>query len=211
MLPGVYRQTESVYSFAIPPVEVKSHEYVLHDLEPDDEDVYAKSHFAYDIMRTEQHYAAGTRGLDLTFDIDSALFFATHRFAPQPSGTATYQPVRHGEHSGVIYCFRFREPPVKQTEYHIRDFDLFRTYRPERIVRQQCGLPLIGDHERNTAICDIDCVIRLHSEFSVENSRRKEFMFPNVTEDRFYSKLLELKQRFPDELGHVVEYEWARS
>ena len=35
-------------------------------------------------------------------------------------------------------------------------------------------------------------------------------MFPSASEDMFYAKLLELKAQFPEELGSVVEYEWAQ-
>ncbi|SOY49789.1 FRG domain protein (fragment) [Cupriavidus taiwanensis] len=73
-------------------------------------------------------------------------------------------------------------------------------------------MPLIGPDERNIALTDIDCIIRLHPDFSLPDSFRKrpEFMFPNASEDKFYGKLLELKDQFPEELESVVEYEWAR-
>lgn len=210
VMPGLYRQSESRYSFSKAVTEVRSWEYFLRDLEPHDQDLDSHADVAYDIMRTEQHYAAATRGLDLSFAPEPALFFATHRFTLQPTGRVTYEPVKRGEHTGVIYCFRFRDPPVKRSEYFIRDFELFRTYRPERLLRQQCGLPLIGGHERNIAITDIDCIIHLDSDFRCQSDLSSQQLFPGVGDDPFYAKLLELKDRYPTELRNVVEYEWAR-
>lgn len=116
-----------------------------------------------------------------------------------------------GAHNGVIYLFRFTSPTVKKSEFYVRDFDLFKTYQPGRILRQNCGLPLIGDFERNIAICDIDCILRLHPEFECGTLRNPREIFHSAAEDFFYRKLLELKGQFPDELSEVVEYEWARS
>jgi hypothetical protein len=111
----------------------------------------------------------------------------------------------------VIYCFRFLDPRVTETEFLIRDFDFFKTNRPERILRQRCGLPFIGEHERNIAITDIDCIIRLAPDFDYNPRRSPMYLFPSIFEDKFYAALLALKERYPEELNTVVEYEFARS
>ncbi len=36
-------------------------------------------------------------------------------------------------------------------------------------------------------------------------------IFPSAAEYPFCRRLLELKEKFPDKLDDVVEYEWARS
>ena len=210
VMPGAFRQAGPEYRFSIDPAERVSLDWLLHELEPHNRDAYADSHFAFDPMRVEQHYASPTPGLDLTFDINTALFFATHRFT-MANGIATFDRVAPGAHTGVIYCFRFGSPTVKKSEYYVRTFDLFKTYRPERILRQHCALPLIGDFERNIAITEIDCILRLHPEFSCDSILRPEYIFPGVTEDAFYRKLLELKGQHPGEVDEVVEYAWARS
>jgi hypothetical protein len=209
VMPGTFRQAGAEYRFSIDPPEGIPLDWLLHELEPNNPEVYADSHFAYDPMRVEQHYASPTAGLDLTFDINTAIFFATHRFT-LTGGIATFDRVDSGAHTGVIYCFRFGSPTVKKSEYYVRTFDLFKTYRPERILRQHCALPLIGDFERNIAITEIDCILRLHPEFDCDSILRPEHMFPSVREDAFYRKLLELKRQHPGELNDVVEYAWAR-
>jgi hypothetical protein len=210
VLPGAFRQSDAEYCFSVEPPEGISMDWLLHELEPNNPNVYSDSQFAYDPMRVEQHYASQTMGLDLTFDVDTALFFATHQFTAS-AGIATLKPVLKGAHKGIIYLFRFTSPTVRKSEYYVRDFDLFKTYRPERILRQNCGLPLIGDFERNIAICDIDCILRLHPDFECDALRSPTEVFPSAAEDPFYRRLLELKKQFPDELSEVVEYEWAHS
>lgn len=210
VMPGVFRQAGPEYRFSADPPEGTPLDWLLHQLEPNNPDIFADSHFAYDPMRVEQHYASPTSGLDLTFDINTALFFATHRFT-MSGGIAFLDRIARGAHTGVIYCFRFGSPTVKKSEYYVRTFDLFKTYRPERILRQHCALPLIGDFERNIAITEIDCILRLHPEFNCDSILHPEYMFPAAKEDPFYRELLRLKQRHPRELDSVVEYAWARS
>lgn len=212
ILPGAYRQAGEFYSFAQPYHEHKSFITILKKLEPNNYNVFLDQYFLFDIMRTEQHYATQTIGLDLAFQLDTAVFFATHRFKFNSIGQAYYESVPVGEHTGVIYCFRFRDPPVKSTQYLINDFDLFKTYPPLRIIRQDCGLPLFMPDERNIAMTDVDCVIRLTPDFSLPDSfsKRPEFMFPSAIEDKFYNKLLEIKDNNPMLLKNVVEYTWAR-
>jgi hypothetical protein len=208
VMPGKYRQATLEYRLSVEPPESNSLTLLLDELEPNNPTIFADSHSAYDVMRVEQHYASPTEGLDLTFDIDTALFFATHRFN-QTDGIARHDRIFSGAHTGVIYCFRFGSPPVRKSEYYIRDFDLFKTYRPERILRQHCALPLIGGYERNIAITEIDCIIRLHPDFVHEITLTPEYMFPGAKEDAFYRKLLDLKERYPEDLAEVVEYSWA--
>jgi len=212
ILPGLYRQQGDYYSFKSEPQQQRSFTRYLSYLEPNNPEVWIDSSFAYDIMRTEQHYATQTAGLDLAFEIDTAIFFATNKFRWNTAGRAYYESVRRGEHEGLIFCFRFRDPPVKKTQYFIETFDLFKTYPPLRVLRQDCGLPLIGPEERNIALTDIDCIIRLHADFLLPETFRKtpEYMFPDADTDPFYGKLLQLKDRFPRPLEPVVEYEWAR-
>ncbi len=207
---GIYRQTSEVYSFRTPPIERRSFRHFLRHLEPNNPAAWAASHYAYDTMRTEQHYATQTAGLDLTFEIETAIFFATHKMKWDQYDRAYYEKVERGEHNGVIYCFRFTNPTVRQTQYLIREFDLFKTYPPERILRQTCALPLFLQEERNIAITDLNCIIQLDPNFEYEARLTPEYMFPNTQEDRFYGKLLQLKDKYPEDLKNVVEYRWAR-
>jgi hypothetical protein len=206
ILPGAYRQTALPYTFDVNVTEQRIAEWLPPALLSEGADVYSSN----DPMRVEQHYATQTRGLDVSFSVEVALFFATHRFRLRADGKALYDRVAQGEHTGAIYAFRFRDPPVKSTAFLIRHFDLFRNHVPERVLRQECGLPLMGDEERNIAITDIDCVMQLHPDFPHEGGLTPEDLFPAAADDRFYAELLRHKDRHPDKLASVVEYAWAR-
>jgi hypothetical protein len=208
VMAGVYRQKGATYSFANEALERRTIERRL--IEFDEPDISLGDYrSSYDAMRTEQHYATQTAGLDVTFDVETAIFFATHKFVWTEKEKARYERVSAPQHAGVIYCFRFTMPSVTKTEFLIRDFDFFKSHRPERIIRQNCGLPLIGPYERNVAVPDLDCIIELDATFSDMATLTPEYLFPSREEDAFYARLLELKKRFPDEMSNVVEYEWA--
>lgn len=68
-------------------------------------------------MRVEQHYDTQTAGLDISFDIETAIFFATYKFLFNSHGNAYHSKIKKGEHEGVIYGFRFRDPPVKKLNF----------------------------------------------------------------------------------------------
>jgi hypothetical protein len=207
---GVYRQNNEFYSFNIENEEERTLKFLLHKLEPNNPNVHLDSHSAHDIMRVEQHYATQTAGLDISFDIETAIFFATQKFQFDSEGLAYHTKIPKGDHKGVIYGFVFTDPPVKKTEFLIQNFNLFKTYTPERVLRQNCGLPLFGDYERNIATTDLDFIIYLDKDFDYEGKRTPKFMFPNTAEDKFYKKLLELKDEYPKQLKNIVEYKGSR-
>jgi hypothetical protein len=202
ILPGAYRKKDFKISFTSKP---KIIQLLVNQLEPSE----SKDLFSPDIFRAEQHYATQTEGLDISFDIETALFFSNYKYTLNEEKKATYKLIEKGQHKGVIYCLRFVDPPVKKTEYYIKEFSLFKKYLPERILRQKCGLPFFTDYDRNIAICDIDCIIYLDSDFEYDNLLKPSYMFPNREEDKFYDKLLELKRQIGNSrmLENIVEYQ----
>lgn len=206
ILPGAYRNKS--FEISLPSLfdEMMPRRF-LSELEPNNPNVLFDSSYSHDIMRVQQHYANQTEGLDISFNIDTAIFFATHKLNTNSNGSKFYTKIDKGNHDGVIYCFVFRDPPVKKTQYYIDSFSLFKTYTPERILRQRCGLPLFSDYDRNIAICDIDCIIYLDKDFEDNKSLAPEYMFPSREEDKFYHKLLELKDKYKNSLNDVVVYE----
>ncbi|MFV0107492.1 hypothetical protein [Enterobacter ludwigii] len=210
IFPGIYRQKEELYSFNIIQNEKRSSLRFLQELEPNNPNVFLDSTYSYDIMRVEQHYATQTAGLDISFDIETAIFFATYKFLFNSHGNAYHHKIKKGDHNGVIYGFCFTDPPVKKTEFLIEEFDFFKTYRPERVIRQNCALPLFSEYERNIATTDLDFIIYLDKDFDYEGKRDPGYMFPNIKEDLFYGKLLGLKDKYPHLLADVIEYEGCR-
>jgi hypothetical protein len=208
MMPGLYRQAGRVYSCSIKHEEAFTLAEFTADFEPDGA---FSPYCSRDLLVTEQHYATQTAGLDVAFSDSSALFFATHQLRWDNDGRAFFQLIPRGEHTGVIYMFRLGMPSVRRTEYLIRDFDFFRIYRPERVIRQHCGLPYFSPYERNVALTEVDGVIELDGDFDAGDELTPKFMFPNTAEDPFYRRLLVLKDLYPTKLENVVEYQWARS
>lgn len=202
ILPGVYRNKDFNISFTNNP---KIIQLLVNQIEPSE----SNDLFSNDIFRTEQHYATQTEGLDISFDIETALFFSNYKYSMNDEKKATHKLIQKGQHKGVIYCFRFVDPPVKKTDYYIKEFSIFKKYVPERILRQKCGLPFFSDYERNIAVCDIDCIIYLDSDFEYDELLKPCYMFPNREEDKFYDKLLELKNQFRNSrmIENIVEYQ----
>jgi hypothetical protein len=97
------------------------------------------AHTSNEAPLLEQHYGMLTIGLDVTFDPATAFFFASHSF-PTEGRRVRCEPVARGIHRGVVYCFVFEWPPVKDTEFLARDISLFRNLPPLRPIRQHCGL-----------------------------------------------------------------------
>ncbi len=203
ILPGEYRDKDFTIDFRLRNDSTISR--LIQHLEPNRENLFYDSP---DIFRAEQHYAKQTAGLDISFDIETALFFSNYKFLFDKDNKAYHKKIEKGEHTGVIYCFRFRDPPIKQTKFLISEFSYFQTYTPERILRQKCGLPYFTDFERNISICDIDCIIYLHDDFEYNDVLEPSYMFPNREVDKFYNKLIELRHKFKDmeAVKNIVEY-----
>lgn len=207
IFPGVFRQDPTkYYSFNVPFEEKRTIRHFLHELEPNDPEIYIYARNTYDYMRVEQHYGTQTSGLDISFDIETAIFFATYKYSSDENNIAHHTKLQPGEHKGVIYGFKFTSPPVNKSEFYINGFDLFKTNTPERLLRQDCGLPLISESERNIATTDVDFVMYLHEDFDYQGLKTPKYMFPDESEDKFYAKLMELKNKHPKILSNIVEY-----
>ena len=128
----------------------------------------------------EQHYGYKSIGLDLTFDVSTALFFATNRFVllDGARNSGDYVPVKTGEHQGVLYCFVFEDPPLTASENMVRDIGIFEHCPPRRPVIQRCALPGFGPLNFNEAAIDIEAVFYLNKDFDSQNLMAKEDLFP---------------------------------
>lgn len=162
----------------------------------DKNDIYDAS-FSRDISLVEQHYGRKTIGLDITYDLSTAFFFASHQFAEVEGASKkyTYLPIKKGEHKGVVYCFVFRDPSVNKTEWMIKSVKAFQHIPPLRPLRQSCALPNFHSTEVNAAATDLDAVFFLDENFDTSGLPSKEYLFPDVKEDLFYGALLREKKR----------------
>jgi hypothetical protein len=163
--------------------------------------------FSKDVPLLEQHYGIPTIGLDVTFDPAVAFFFASHRFVPLQNGRASFELVDRGNHQGVVYCFVFEWPPVRETEYLIRDISLFKNLPPIRPIRQRCGISAFHMNEIAAAARDLHAVFYLDAAYDPSALPTVSDLFPTRNEDEFYGALLELRELNPETWGEIIEYE----
>ncbi|MCH8814010.1 MAG: FRG domain-containing protein [Chloroflexi bacterium] len=155
----------------------------------------------------EQHYGMKTMGLDVTFDLATALFFASQEFKRREDETATFVPVPDGAHEGVVYAMVFRDPPLRRTDAIVTEIGVFEHLPPERPIRQQCALPGFDAFGINAAVTDLDAVFYLAPDFNPAGLPLKEHLFPGERDDQFYEAVLAVK-RGPRGawLSDIVEY-----
>jgi hypothetical protein len=167
--------------------------------------------YSRDYPTLEQHYGMKTINLDVTFDVNTAFFFASHQFHMNEEDKAEYLQITNGKHQGVVYCFVFESPPVYQTDFLIKKIRAFEHLKPIRPLRQQCGLVAFHHTEINAASRDLHAILLLDEDFNTTGLPEAEFLFPNKNKDQFYGALIEEKNRFRGfEYGNpweeIVEY-----
>lgn len=158
--------------------------------------------FSRDFPLVEQHYGMSTESLDVTFDLPTAFFFATHRFS-NTRARGDYAPIEGG-HEGVIYCMVL--PGLNKTNDLVRSIPAFDHILPLRPLRQQCALAFFGAGNFNEAIGHMDAVLLFQGNCDLGGSPDKAWLFPNRAEDGLYDFLLQLKKEYRSYFREIVEY-----
>lgn len=157
----------------------------------------------------EQHYGIDTAGLDVTFDVGVAAFFAANRFVTRAEdGTAHFLLPPPGGHTGVLYGFVFRDPPLRREEELVREIPIFDHIRPLRPIHQQCALPFFHALNLNEAACDLDFVMHLTPDFDPSGLPEQRHLFPSRADDPFYDAALAVRQKFSEcgPYNQFIEY-----
>jgi hypothetical protein len=142
-----------------------------------------------------QHYGLLSPVLDLTTDLEVALFFATHQFLP--GRPPRYCRVGGGEGKAVIYVFR-QDKREMNPHVHERVIDLLRPLRP---VRQSCVVCRSSTWALNLPADFLEGLVFL--DFEAQPSRMDTaHLFPNDRDDLF---LAALKQQ-PEFAEHVTDF-----
>lgn len=155
----------------------------------------------------EQHYGFPTVGLDVTFDLKTALFFATNKYTQKDNGKFTYTPTIH-ENKGVIYLLKFRSPKLMKTRDLISSIDTFKHIPPVRPIKQSCALPFFQSNYVNEASANVIGILKIGEDFNIDGIYNPADLFPSKEHDPFYRALLELKKDFPEELTAISEYDF---
>jgi hypothetical protein len=171
-------------------------------------EIKVEGSFRPDVPMIEQHYGFKTNGLDVTFDFRIATFFAANDFVKRLDGTAHFVPRVPGKHTGVVYGFVFRDPPLRSQEAEIKEVATFRHIPPVRPIRQRCALPFFHATNINEAVCDLDFAMYLAPNFSPIALPDQRMLFPGPEEDPFYAAALAVRQQaHPEsEYQQFVEY-----
>ncbi len=100
-LPTIYRKNPSELQIFLDRMRLTVFKRML-DTYPIISDFFKRHNFVVDVEGLAQHYGLNTSVLDLTSNIDIAMFFAT---CPFDSDKDSYSYYNEGEHEGVLYVF----------------------------------------------------------------------------------------------------------
>ncbi|MDT3498858.1 FRG domain-containing protein [Bacillus toyonensis] len=156
----------------------------------------------------EQHYGLQTVGLDVTFDLKTALFFATNKYTQIDDGKSTYTSIAN-ENKGIIYLLRFKSPKLMKTRDLISSINAFKHMTPVRPIKQSCALPFFLSHYVNDAAAHIIGILKIGENFTNSELYNPTDLFPPKEQDPFYKALLELKKEFPEALKDIANYDFS--
>jgi hypothetical protein len=159
-----------------------------------------------DIPLVEQHYGIKTNGLDVTFDIGVALFFAVNQARRDTHDRIVFERANSDLPTGVVYMFVFRAPSLSTTQDMVEQVLTFKHLHPERPIRQRCALPFFHDWCINEAICHCHGILEITPDFDDGCLPTAAELFPSPDEDPFYRVALDFRRRNPGRYGDFVEY-----
>lgn len=135
-----------------------------------------------------QHYGLLSPLLDLSSDLNIALFFATHRLSKlHNSNRYTYEYVGTNNRQSVLYVIRENSDEM-EAHWHHRALE---TIKPQRPMRQSCVVAYGGMDALNLPLEFLFGVIALDFDELDSSKYVIESLFPNAQQDPFLAALLE--------------------
>lgn len=145
----------------------------------------------------QQHYGLESPLLDLTSDIDIALFFAQNRLTNN-----LYEKADVKLNNSVIYAFLINNDidPFIDSELLMRDI---KALRP---LRQKCGI-LTGATNINKGFYSRFIAFKfvLTNNISYNSTYTQDYLFPSEEEDTFLSKLKQVEKEIGAKYVHPFE------
>jgi hypothetical protein len=150
-----------------------------------------------------QHYGAPTPALDVTYDPEVALWFATHRYQADATRVARYYP---HESTGVVYALS----PPRSAVVDLRVGSLVPAFGL-RGQRQAGGLllgatasqPDLSSHIVATLYVSRDAFVTRPSNL---RKLSQNFLFPLPNEDAFFSALLDARIADDPQMRYLVSF-----
>lgn len=129
-----------------------------------------------------QHYSLLSPLLDLTSDLDVALFFATHKFSKDDqSNRSTYEFISTHNRQSLLYILQENSHEMGTHEHH----RALETFKPQRPVNQSCVVALGGMDALNLPLEFLFGVIVLDFDDISRSKYAIETLFPVPNEIGF--------------------------
>jgi len=148
--------------------------------------------FARWAMGVAQHYGLPSTGLDITSDIDVALFFALHDFNVTDSGHTTINRV-HPDCKPIIYLFGIFEGDLTVDE----DAGLPHMLTPRAKAQKAHFFHSAWGKCPNRAAERLLAVLDLYDHAAWEVPELSTNLFPGIAEDPYSSFLMRAKEDYP--------------
>lgn len=140
------------------------------------------TYYADTLSTLLQHYGLYTPLLDLTEDLNVALFFSTHKFN---SRNTSYEFIGNNSGKSVLYLIEY--DPDNMKKFEDRE-NLIQTFKPLRPILQKCVICKSDPFCINLPAMFLKGIIYLDFKISENISGIKpEDIFPNETKDLFLS------------------------
>ncbi|WP_430404176.1 FRG domain-containing protein [Hyphomonas sp.] len=131
-----------------------------------------------------QHYGLYSPVLDLTSELNVALFFATHRFVKMDN-RARYDFVGTNDQQSVLYVFEENKHEMAAHKRE-RTFDALEPLRP---MRQSCVVCRSDTYAMNLPADFLRHVLFLNFDLNKPLPANVDHLFPSVDDDRFLAAL----------------------
>lgn len=159
--------------------------------EDDRETMWQEDIRKVDLCTIKQHYGFESNVLDVTYSIETALFFAFNRLVKIKDNYYDHILIDKTEYKNSVLYILIPQTDlldIAEWEYQKINVNGLECVRP---IRQKCtSLPVDMD-SMNRAASEVKVVIKFSKDFLLpDNIPKKEYLFPSAEEDPFYEYLL---------------------
>lgn len=161
-----------------------------------------------DLYTLKQHYGFDSNVLDVTYNIETALFFSFNKLVKVKENFYDYTLIDKTEYKNPVLYILIPQtdlPNITEWEYQKINVKGIECVRP---IRQKCTSLPVDIDSMNRAASEVKAVIKFNENFSLpDNIPKKEYLFPSVDEDPFYKYLLENEYAKDKAMRYIYHYQ----
>lgn len=161
-----------------------------------------------DLRTIKQHYGLESNVLDVTYSIETALFFAFNKFKKMDNGYYDYVLVDENERKNSVLYILIPQtdlPDIIEWKYQKLSVKNLECTRP---IRQECTSLPVDIDSMNRAASEVKVIIKFSKEFLLPtNIPKKEYLFPSAEEDPFYNYLLNNEYAKDKVIKYIYHYQ----